>query len=292
MQTFEQLNTQRSVHEAQILDLESQISCWKEQLSNPAMTAVNDIHELEIEVRGAESKISSVKHEIFVIDQDLAAIDRKQNSATLMAGYKETMQNWSMDKEELLNKRDALSARLEDIKTLVETKLTDARLAEETAARSYAQAVAWSDTQGEEAASAEAQKAGKALTAAQEYERRQELMINALRQELKIVDEHVEEADREFAKAQKSAVWLATERLQEEWDAASERLIAIGAKLYAGKSHMGWEIMAFYKLHIDSEVHKFKSWTNRDLMQMSHEFTLEQVIEVQSPTPYPIDKAA
>lgn len=292
MQNIDQLNTQRSIYEVQIQDLESQISSWEKQLSNPDMTDFDDVRELETKVSCAESKISGIEHKVSVIDRDLGWIERKNNSVTLMAGYKETMQSWSLDKADLVSKRAVLSTRLEQTQTLVETKLTDARLAEETAVKSYAQAVAWSDTKAEEAASAEVRKAAEALTAAQEYQRRQQPIINALKQELKTVDEYIEEADREFVTAEKSAVSLATERLQEEWDAAAERLIEIGAKLYAGKSHMGWEIMAFCNLKIEGEAQRSKTWGRMDVIQMSHEFTLKQVIDVHPHTPDSLDKAA
>jgi hypothetical protein len=39
--------------------------------------------------------------------------DSKQNSADLMTGCREIMQNWVPGKQDLIGKRDALSTRLE-----------------------------------------------------------------------------------------------------------------------------------------------------------------------------------
>jgi flagellar biosynthesis/type III secretory pathway protein FliH len=69
--------------------------------------------------------------------------------------------------------------------------LTEARQAEENAATAYSQAVAWGDKQAEHAASAEAQKVAKTLVMAQEHQRRQELIMTALKNELKTVSTRI-----------------------------------------------------------------------------------------------------
>jgi chromosome segregation ATPase len=291
MRTLEQLNTERSQHNAEIEEIQTEIAQWEQQLTHPAIDA-QTAKQLRTDANNARSRITSVEHRIFLVDRDIAWIDRKQNSAELMTGYRETMQNWSLDKQDLIGKREALSTRLEETKTQVEKMLAEARQAEEKAATAYAQAVAWGDTQAEHAASTEAQKAAKTLLAAQEHQRRQELIITALKNELKTVDAHIEEADREFANAERSAVWLATERLQEEWDAAALRLVEVGAKLYAGKSYMGWEGMAFFNLKIDGEVNRHDSWGQSDLIRLSRQFTPSEIMEVQPNSPVEVDKAA
>ncbi len=97
-----------------------------------------------------------------------------------MAGYIKTMNNWKADEQELNEKRQSLSIRLEQIKQQAVEDMAKARQAETDAATAYAQAVAWGDTEGEKTASADAQKAAKNLATAAEHDRRQGLIISAL----------------------------------------------------------------------------------------------------------------
>jgi len=78
------------------------------------------------------------------------------NSSELMAEYKETMSNWATDKADLEGKRKVLNTRLAETKSQSEKMIADARQAEEEAARAYAQAVAWSDVDGEKEAADDA----------------------------------------------------------------------------------------------------------------------------------------
>lgn len=73
-----------------------------------------------------------------------------------MAEYKETMSNWATDKADLEGKRKVLNTRLAETKSQSEKMIADARQAEEEAARAYAQAVAWSDVDGEKEAADDA----------------------------------------------------------------------------------------------------------------------------------------
>lgn len=59
-----------------------------------------------------------------------------------MTGYIETMDNWKADEQELNEKRQSLSTRLEQIQVQAEEDMAKARQAKTDAATAYAQAVA------------------------------------------------------------------------------------------------------------------------------------------------------
>lgn len=277
MKTIEQLDTDRNQYLTQIKNLQAEIVEWEQQAGDPS-TGATAARQLETDANNARSRIGTIEHRISEVDQDIAWHERKQKSAELMAEYQEAMQNWSLDKQDLIGKRQALSDRIESIKVQFEKMLTEARQAEESAATAYAQAVAWGDIEAENAAATEAQKAATTLASAQEHQRCQELMMAALANELKTVDEHIAEAEQGFAKAERSAVLLATERLQDEWDLAAERLAEIGAKLYSGKAYLGREHLAFNGLLIRSELDRHKTWTRTELMQLSYKVTSQQLV--------------
>ncbi|PRA58666.1 chromosome segregation protein SMC [Pseudomonas sp. MYb187] len=282
MQSLEKLNTERSNLEAQIREIEGQIARWDEQLNIPTFAGTLAGEELLINMRNAESNVRNIEHKISVIDQSIAWIDRKANSIELMADYKEKMESWSLDKADLQGKRKTLSTRLEEVLAHNEQAITNARQAEEGAARAYAQAVAWGDADGEKTASADVQKAAKVLATELEQQRRQGLIVSALEQEIKLIDEHIEEAIRESEKIERSAVILATERLQEEWDAAVQQLIATGSKLYAGKRYMGWEQNAFHDFKIRNELNTSIAWDWSELLKLSYQYGPQQIIDLQA----------
>lgn len=291
MKTLEALKFERNEHKTQIHNLESEITRWEQQLGQSQIDAER-ARNLQTDINSAHSRIVSIRSKIDDVDQDIEWYGRKSNSAKLMAEYSETMQNWALDKKELQERRDVLSSRLDNIRVQVEKGLTEARQAEHAAATAYAQAVVWSDTQAENAAATDAQVAADGLAVAQENERRQALIIKALKSELQTVDAHIEEADREFAMTERSAVSLATERLQEEWDRAADKLIEIGAKIYLGKTYLGQEQLAFRDLKIRSELSLFQTWSQEQVMQKSQQYTPQQILNVGSNSRARTDKAA
>ncbi|QBF28492.1 hypothetical protein EXN22_23390 [Pseudomonas tructae] len=82
-------------------------------------------------------------------------------------------------------------------------------------------------------------------------------------------------------KIERSAVRLATERLQEDWDAAVQQLIATGSKLYAGKRYMGWGQNAFHDLKIRNELSSTIAWDWSDLLKLSYQYGPTQIINFQ-----------
>lgn len=281
MQSLEKLNTERNQHRAELEGLNGQIAQYEVHLSDPNYAETATGNELQIRLREARSKVGDIEQKVSLIDRDIAWWDRKANSSELMAEYKETMSNWATDKLDLEGKRKVLSTRLTETRTQSEKMIADARQAEDEAARAYAQAVAWSDVEGEKKAADNAQKAAKALSSAMEHQRRQGLMIAAMTQEIETIDAHIDEAAEEILSAERSAVVVALERLEEQWDASVTELLDLGAKLYAAKRYMGREGMAFHRFHLGSQRESFMQWDERDLAEMSHRYSPAQIIDIQ-----------
>lgn len=281
MRSLEKLNIERTQHQAELEELNGQIAQYEEHLSDPNYAETPAGNELQIRLREVRSKVGTIEHKVSVIDRDIAWWDRKTNSSELMAEYKETMGNWAADKADLEGKRKVLSTRLAETKSQSEKMIADARQAEEDAARAYAQAVAWSDVDGEKKAADDAQKAAKALSSSIEQQRRQGLMIAALEQEIKTIDAHIEEAAEEILKAERSAVVVALERLEEQWDVSVKEILDLGAKLYAAKRYMGREGMAFHRFHVSSQLESYTHWSDSDLAAMSYQYAPAQIIDIK-----------
>ncbi|AQW70796.1 hypothetical protein B2J77_18055 [Pseudomonas parafulva] len=243
-------------------------------------------------MRETRSKVDNIEYKISVIDQDIAWFNRKANSSELMAEYKETMKNWATDKADLEGKRKVLSTRLAETKDESERVIAEARQAEEEAARAYAQSVAWSDVEGEKKAAEAAQKAATNLSSAMENQRRQSLIIAAMDQEIETIDAHIEEAVQEILKAERAAVVVALERLEEQWDESVKELLNLGSKLYAAKRYMGREGMAFHRFHVSSQLESFTHWGEGDLITMSYKYSAEQIIDIELPDLDEVNKAA
>ncbi|WHU41433.1 hypothetical protein [Pseudomonas parafulva] len=292
MKSLEQLNTERNQYLEDLKELEQQITQWEAHLANPGFAEAQTGQSLQASIRETRSKVDNIEYKISVIDQDIAWFNRKANSSELMAEYKETMKNWATDKADLEGKRKVLSTRLAETKDESERVIAEARQAEEEAARAYAQSVAWSDVEGEKKAAEAAQKAATNLSSAMENQRRQSLIIAAMDQEIETIDAHIEEAVQEILKAERAAVVVALERLEEQWDESVKELLNLGSKLYAAKRYMGREGMAFHRFHVSSQLESFTHWGEGDLITMSYKYSAEQIIDIELPDLDEVNKAA
>lgn len=106
-------------------------------------------------------------------------------------------------------------------------------------------------------------------------------MIAAMEQEIKTIDAHIEEAAEEILKAERSAVIVALERLEEQWDVSVKEILELGAKLYAAKRYMGREGMAFHRFHVSSQLESYTHWSDRDLAAMSYQYAPAQIIDIK-----------
>ncbi|PWK44809.1 chromosome segregation protein SMC [Pseudomonas sp. OV226] len=232
------------------------------------------------EISSRKLKIDSIDHQIFLLDRTLNRRETLANRGSLMEDYITDMANWMADELELNDKRQSLNTRLEEVRQQTQEEMASARQAETEAATAYAQAVAWGDVDGEKAASAAAQKAAKNLTAAAEQHRRQLLIITALEQELALVERHITEAQVEHQKIEDTALRLAHDALEEEWNKAAQALLDVGGKLYAAARLIGRDPLSFMNLDIPEQGENFGSWRWGDLADRSREHRTRDLISL------------
>ncbi|RMR25074.1 hypothetical protein ALP89_01288 [Pseudomonas syringae pv. persicae] len=168
--------------------LHTQLLPFEAALENEQSIGTAQERELRDKYNELKTRFDARKHNADLLDRKINRRETLINSHSLMAGYIEAMNTWKADEQELNEKRQSLSTRLEQIKQQAVEDMAKARQAETNAATAYAQAVAWGDTEAEKTANADAQKAAKNLATAAEHDRRQGLIISALKQELTTVD--------------------------------------------------------------------------------------------------------
>jgi hypothetical protein len=215
-----------------------------------------------------------------LLDRKISRRENLANCDSLMAGYIEAMTNWKADEQELNEKRQSLSTRLEQIQQQATEDMAKARQAETDAATAYAQAVAWGDTEGEKSASAEAQKAAKNLTAAAEHNRRQHLIMAALEQELVTVDKYIAEAQEKHKGIERTALWLSQTVLEEKWNEAAKALFEVGGKLWANYNLLGLDQVNLMKLAIPEEGENFGKWTWQELSDRSRQYAAKDLLQL------------
>ena len=214
-------------------------------------------------------------------------ISRRENLAycdSLMAGYIEAMDNWTADEQELKEKRQSLSNRLEQIQQQAEEDMARARQAETDAATAYAQAVAWGDTEGEKTANTDAQKAAKNLTGATEHYRRQHLIMKALEQELVTVDKYIAEAQVKHKGIERAALLLSQTVLEEKWNEAAKALFEVGGKLWANYNLLDRDQIGLMKLAVPEQGENFGNWTWEELSARSRQYRARDLIQLDSLT--------
>ena len=208
----------------------------------PYAAALEDYDVMQSLEDNLRYKITDKKREVGYRERDIETLDKKihrretlANHQNLMAGYIEAITTWKADEEELNQKRNSISMRLEQVRQRAHEDMAKARQAETEAATAYAQAVAWGDVEGEKRANEDAQKAAKHLTSAAEHHRRQQLIITALEQEIVTIDLHIAEAQKTRGDIEKQASRLANIVLEEQWNAAALALLEVGGKLWAAR---------------------------------------------------------
>ncbi|WP_317851050.1 chromosome segregation protein SMC [Pseudomonas sp. A-RE-19] len=236
----------------------------------------------EIRKQYNELKIpyDSRKHQASIVSNQIARREKLANQDTLMASYTESMANWKADEQELNEKRDSLSTRLEQIQQQATEDMAKARQAETDAATAYAQAVAWGDTEGEKNANTDAQKAAKNLATATEHNRRQHLIMNALEQELVTVDQHIAEAQREYIAIERTALLLAQMVLEEQWNEQARALLDMGGKLWAAYRLIDRDQIGLSKLTLPEQGENFHNWTSSDLSERSYKYTVREILSL------------
>jgi len=190
------------------------------------------------EASEAADKISSAEARIRAIPRELAAIDRKiqhlerlEKNDQIKVDSIRAMSDATAEIEALERKKSHLNERFQAIQSEADQALEKAQQAERDAPTSYAKCLASGDAEGEKSASGEMQKAAKQLATTDEQVRRQDLILGALQVELDTLEAQIANARQrgdEFKTAALSAVGFA---LDEEWNAVTEQLLAVGARI-------------------------------------------------------------
>ncbi|UWF48294.1 chromosome segregation protein SMC [Pseudomonas sp. N3-W] len=217
-----------------------------------------------------------------LLDRKVSRRENLANCDSLMAGYIEAMDNWKADEQELNEKRQSLSTRLAQIQQQAVEDMAKARQAETDAATAYAQAVAWGDTEGEQTANADAQKAAKNLTAAAEHNRRQHLIMAALEQELVTVDKYIAEAQEKHKGIEGTALWLSQTVLEEQWNEAAKALLEVGGKLWANYNLLGHDPVGLMKLAVPERGENHGQWGWHELIDRSRQYSARDLVQLSS----------
>ncbi len=279
MDEIEKLKTRRSVLLNEVEQIYAGMAPLEALLEGDAVDADRE-YEIRKQYNELKTPYDARKHQASILSSQITRRENLVNHKTLMAAYTESMENWRADEQELNEKRDSLSTRLKQITQQATGDMAKARQAETDAATAYAQAVAWGDTEGEKNANADAQKAAKNLTTATEHNRRQQLIIAALEQELVIVDHHIGEARKEYKAIERSALLLAHTVLEEQWNVKAQELLDMGGKLWAAYRFLNLDQISLRKLQIPVEGEQFYNWTSGDLSERSYKYTVHDMLSL------------
>ena len=260
--------------------LRAALTPYEAALENPETIEQGREREVRDQYNDRKRQIDSLDMELYRLTPKIQRRENLANYDVLMAGFIADMANWAADGIELNEKRQSLSTRLEEVRQQAQEEITSARQAETLAATAYAQAVAWGDVEGEKSASSDAQKAAKNLTTATEQNRRQQLIITALEQELVIVDRHITEAQEEQQKIEKKALHLAHYVLEEQWNEAAKALLKVGGKLYAASRMINREPASLFNLDIPEQGENFGSWKWRDLADRAGQYRMQDLFSM------------
>lgn len=216
------------------------------------------------ESREAMEKASSVEARIRAIPGELASVDRKIQHLErlgkidqIKADAIQAMTDATAEVAALERKKAHLSERFQTIQSEADQALEKAQQAERDAATSYAKSLASGDAEGEKSASGEMQKAAKQLATTDEQVRRQDLILGALQVELDTLEAQITNARQRGDESKTAALSAAGFALEEEWNAATEQLRAIGARILAvsyqkgglGDGLSGLEVPRFGPFH-------------------------------------------
>lgn len=277
---IQKLQVERDKYLSEVEQMYTKIAPLEALLEDEETLDADRLYEIRKQYNTLKIPYDSRKHQASIITDRINRREKLVNHETLMAGYTESMENWKADEQELHEKRNSLSTRLEQIQKQATEDMAKARQAETDAATAYAQAVAWGDTEGETNANADAQKAAKNLVTATEHNRRQHLIIAALEQEMVIVDQHILEAQKEHSAIERTAMLLAKMALEEQWNEIAQALMDAGGKLWAVERMLGGDQLSLRRLVLPKEGEGFDTWGSRELSERSYEHTVRDILSL------------
>lgn len=237
------------------------------------------------EGRAAEDRLLSAQSRIRAISSELEQIEQKLAYLERLALVKQTrtksikiMSDSASAIEALERTRAHLSERLQVIQTESEQSLENAQQAERDAASLYARSLAKGDTEGEEAANSEIQKAAQQLATTDEQVRRQELILTALRAELDTIEAQITTAQQQGDEARKTALNAIGLALDEEWNAVVKQLAVVGSRILAVSYQKGGMGDALSRLDVPRFGPGVSSLDRQDLAAAAHVISLADLL--------------
>ncbi|EKN48118.1 MULTISPECIES: hypothetical protein [Pseudomonas syringae group] len=280
MNEIQELKDRRDQLLKEAEQLHTQMLPFEAALENEQSIEPAQERELRDKYNELKTRFDARRHEADLLDRKINRRETLANSDSLMAGYIEAMNNWKTDEQELNAKRQSLSSRLEQIQQQAVEDMAKARQAETDAATAYAQAVAWGDTEAEKTANADAQKAAKNLATAAEHDRRQGLIISALKQELATVDQYIVEAQEKHKGIERDALWLSQTVLEEKWNEAARALFEVGGRLWANYNLLGLDQVSLLKLAVPQEGETVGNWTWHELSDRARNYGAQDLLQL------------
>lgn len=181
----------------------------------------------------AECRLRAIPSSISRIEEKMAYLERVEQVDIIKAKSIQSMSEAAAEVEALKQKQSHLSQRLQTIQSDAQQSLEKAQQAERDAASLYARSLASGDSDGEKSANSEMQKAAKQLATTDEHVRRQELIMEALQVELDSLETQIAIAKQREDEARGSALNAVELTLEEQWNAAVEHLVVLGARILA-----------------------------------------------------------
>lgn len=190
-------------------------------------------------ISNAEARIRAIPHELAAIDRKIQHLERLEKNDQIKVDSIQAMSDAIAEIEALERKKAHLSERFQTIQSEADRTLEKAQQAEHDAATWYAKSLASGDAEGEKSASGEMQKAAKQLANTNEHVRRQDLILGALQVELDTLEIQTTDARQRCVTARAKALSAVGFALDEEWNVAVERLMALGARILAVSHQKG-----------------------------------------------------
>lgn len=226
----------------------------------------------------AKARLRAIPSEIERIDKKIAYLERMDQVDEIKSQSIQTMSVAAAEVEALERTQSHLKERLLTIQTDAEQSLEKAQQAERDAASLYAKSLASGDGEGEKAANGEIQKAAKQLATTDEHVRRQELILVALQAELDSLEARIADAKQRENEAKKSALSAVGLTLDEEWNAATNHLVAIGARILAVDYQQGNSGYGFSNLDVPRFGPFHSDIRREELAAAARNITLEELL--------------
>lgn len=226
----------------------------------------------------AECRLRAIPYELERIETKIAYLERMERVEGIKSQSIQTMSETAAEVEALKRTQSHLNERLRTIQTDAEQSLEKAQQAERDAASLYARSLASGDSEGEKAANGEIQKAAKQLATTDEHVRRQELILVALQVELDSLETQMSNAKQRAEDAKNAALSAVGLMLDEEWNAVTDQLIAIGARILAVSYQKGSSGYGFSKLDVPRFGPFHSDLSNSQLATAARDISLEDLL--------------